>query len=1003
MPQNEPVIKQFPKWMQAFALCVLLCSLPWLPVSAQEGTTILKGLIENDRGEKLMGVSVQLSRENTAFKKGIITDENGLFQFLELPAGGPYTITITYVGFETQIIRKESLQAGRSESMLIRMMPAVSAMEGIVVVGYGSQKKKDITGAVASVPQSRLQQVPNQNIAQVLQGSVAGFMVQQTNAGAASQESMMIRGRKSILASNTPLIVVDGIPYSGQLRDISVNDIASIDVLKDASAAAIYGSRGSNGVVLITTKSGAKGKPVLSYDGKYATQEAIRLPHYMNGEEFYAFKNTREPGKITASEQKAYDNGKAVNWEDYALRTGQSQTHNLSVSGGFQDTKYFFGGSYLNIKGVSVNDDYKRYTSRINLETRILNWLTIGTRTQLTFDNRNGVTVNWDDVYKANPLTTPYDSNGLLTIYPWPEFTDIGNPLEPIKYDNLDKSYQLLTNNYLIVDVPFVKGLSYRLNTGIRKSTADYSNYAGSNTKSGLELGGVASTSRTLEDNTVIENIVSYNKQIGKSSVFATGVYSYEENTRTQNTLNAQGFPNDFLTYYAMAQASLVTPSFGYNHTAMISQMLRVNYAYDSRYLLTLTGRRDGYSGFGANNKWGLFPSVAIGWNLRDEAFFPWKNTVDKLKIRASLGKNGNQAVGAYESISRLDEYNMVALNQSLPGYVPSKLGQDNLGWESTSTFNLGVDFGLFNGRISGDVNVYETRTNDLLLNRTISLVHGINTITQNIGATQNRGIELSLTTQNINSKGFTWTTTGNLTYVKNKIVSLYGNLDATGKETDDVANKWFIGQPILVNYDYVFNGVWQTSEAAAAAVWNSKPGSIKILDGDDDKRLTADDRRIIGQQDPKLLWGMSNAFSWKNFGLEVFFMGVHGVTKQNALLQDVSASSEVRRNVLLKNWWTPANPTNDFYANALDAEKMAGITTNIYEDASFIRLKDVSLSYDLSSRVQKTGISRLQLYVTGRNLMTITKWTASDPELNYGRGAVPLQREIVFGANVNF
>jgi TonB-dependent SusC/RagA subfamily outer membrane receptor len=329
-------------------------------------------------------------------------------------------------------------------------------------------------------------------------------VVQQTDAGAASNETLMIRGRKSILASNTPLIVVDGIPYGGQLRDINVNDVQSIEVLKDASAAAIYGSRGSNGVVLVTTKTGSRGKPVIAYDGKYATQQVINVPYFMTAEEFYEFKNIREPGKVTASEQKIYDDGKAVNWSDYALRKGNSQQHNISVSGGFQHTKYYIGGSFLDVKGVSVNDDYRRYTSRINIDSRITNWLTIGTRTQLAFDDKSGTTVNWEDVLRTNPLTTAFNDDGTAIIYPWPEFTDIGNPLESLNYDNKDKSYQIVTNNFAIVDFPFVKGLSYRLNTGIRKTTADASTYIGRNTKTGLEARGVARTSTVIDDNTVI-------------------------------------------------------------------------------------------------------------------------------------------------------------------------------------------------------------------------------------------------------------------------------------------------------------------------------------------------------------------------------------------------------------------------------------------------------------------------------------------------------------------
>lgn len=998
LPDKRHFAKWFSRAGKAWMILLLLTS----QVANAQLSSSIKGLVENEQGESLQAVTVVLKKGVDTVQRSTVTDAAGMFSFSGLAAEGPYVITVSYVGYETQVIKRVKLNAGKEESILISLKATNNSMQTVVVVGYGTQRKKDITGAVSSVPRDRLDKVPNLNIGQVLQGSIPGFMVQQTGAGAASSEELMVRGRKSILANNSPLIVVDGIPYGGQLRDINVNDVQSIEVLKDASAAAIYGSRGANGVVLVTTKTGTKGKPVISYDGRIATQKAIHVPYFMTSSEFYDFKNIREPGKITGSEQEVYDAGKSTDWANLVLQTGLSQQHGISVSGGFQQTKYFIGGNFLDVKGITVNDKYRRFTSRINIDTKISSWLTIGTRTQLSFDDRGGANPNWEDVLRTNPLTEAYDENGNLLIYPWPEYTDIGNPLSPVKYDNTDKNYQVITNNYAIIELPFVRGLSYRINTGVRKTTADASTYIGRDTKEGLEARGIANTARSIQDNLVIENLLSYEKKWGKHSVSATGLYSYEKNISSSNMVDAKGFPHDFITYYSVAQANQVTPSYSYYRTDLISQMARVNYAYDSRYLLTLTGRRDGYSGFGTHNKWGSFPSVAVGWNISEEPFFPFHGLFDRLKLRASLGKNGNQAVTAYETISRLGENNMVGLDQSLPGYVPIKLGQDNLGWESSTSLNIGLDFSVANGRISGDLNVYRIRTSALLLNRTISLVHGIGSITQNIGQTENKGIELSLTAKTLEAGDFRWTTSGNLSFIKNKIVSLYGVLDEQGKEIDDVANKWFIGKPILVNYDYVWDGVWQSDQAALAAQWGSQPGFARLLDVDGNKDLTANDRQVIGQQDPKWLWGMSNSFAWKGFNLEVFIHGVHGITRENRLLQDASASSEVRRNVLKKNWWTATNPTNDFYANVVNAEKMKGISAVIYENASFVRIKDISLAYDFSEKIlQRTGLNRLRAYITARNLFTFTKWTASDPELNFGRGALPLQRELVFGVNI--
>ncbi len=955
---------------------------------------LLTGTVSDaSTGETLAGVSIRVKGTNT----GVISDEAGKYS-ITVPNQNA-TLVFSFIGYKSE----EVLTGGRT-TVDIKLMVDVTGLEEVIVVGYGTQRKSDITGTVTSLPKGRLENVPNINIAQAIQGSVPGIMIQQSAAGAAPSEVIMIRGRNSILADNSPLLVVDGIPYGGQIRDISPNDVQSIEILKDASAAAIYGSRGSNGVILITTKNGSVGKTAISYDGYYSIQKYSELPDIMTGDEFYKFKQDRFPNQITLSEQAVYDSGKWTDWLDLGLRRGASQQHNLSASGGFQNTKFYIAGSILDVKGIAVNDDYQRVTTRINVDTKVANWLTLGTRTQLSLDDRSGEGPSMSGLLWTNPLSTPYDENGDLTIYPWPEDLTVSNPLSATLYDNVNKSQQIVTNNFAIIDFPFLKGLSYRINTGIRMRYTNSSTYRGRNTASGLNSLGNADTERSEFDNTVVENILSFTREFGKHNIFATALYSYEKNTSGSNTVYASKFPHDFLTFYSAAQAELIQPGYTFNDTKLISQMLRVNYTYNNRYLLTVTGRRDGYSGFGAQKKWGIFPSVALGWNMKNEDFFPFKELFNEFKLRASWGLNGNQAVGAYESISRLGSTDMVDGKATVAGYTPSVLGQDELGWETSSTINAGIDFGILKGRIMGEVNLYKTNTSDLLLDRTISPVHGINSITQNIGETQNVGIEFSLNSRNIERGDFQWTTSGNLAYEKNKIVSLYGILDENGNEVDDVVNSWFIGKPIRVIYDFVWEGTWQLDEAAKAAEWGTQPGFLKLKDVNNDGQMTAEDKQIIGQQDPKVLWGLTNSFSYKNFKLDIFIHGVHGVTKNIfPLMTDLETFSVIRRNTTRKNWWTPDNPTNDFVMNNLQAEYMSGIRGYIYDPASFIRIKDVSLSYEVpASLVEKTGISKLRLYVTGRNLMTFTKWRGLDPELS-NQEAIPLQKEFVFGLSLGF
>ncbi len=961
------------------------------PRNDSQQNIITGKVTDASNGEGMPGVSIVV--RGTAI--GVNTDINGNYS---ISVTAPDAIlTYSFIGYITQ-----EIPVGGRKKIDVSLAVDVTALDEVVVVGYGTQKKSDITGSVASIPKERLENAPNQNIAQAIQGSIPGVMIQTSSAGASPDEVIMIRGRNSILADNSPLIVVDGIPYSGSVSDLNPNDIQSIEILKDASSAAIYGSRGSNGVILVSTKEGTEGQVRISYDGYYSLQRFAFLPDYMDGAEFYDFKMKRFPGAMTKSERDIYESGTWTDWIRTGLRNGATNQHTLSVSGGSSTTKFFVSGNYLDIKGLALNDNFRRLTSRINLDTKVMKWLTLGSRSQFSYDDKSGLEPDMSDLFQTNPLTKAFESDGSQAIYIWEDDHYFGNPLQMTLYDNIDKSYQIIANNYAIIDFPFIKGLTYRLNSGITARFYDEATYMGRNTKIGLEAKGRAETLRSRSNNTVIENILSYTKEFGKSKIFGTAVYSYEKNNSSSNSLEANGFPHDFLEWYSSAQATQIVPDYSFSQSVLMSQMLRFNYVYDNRYLITLTGRRDGFSGFGSNSKWGLFPSVALGWNLHNEKFFPLKDLFNEFKVRVSYGLNGNQAVGPYESISRLGEFNMISNKQTQAGYVPSRLGQENLGWESSKTLNFGIDFGIFKSRISGNINIFKTNTTDLLLNRSISAVHGINSITQNIGETQNTGVELELHSRNIITSDFTWSTSANLAYTHNEIVSLYGELDENGKEIDDVANAWFIGKPIRVNYDFVWEGTWQLDEAEEAQKWGTKPGFVKLKDFQGDGILNADDKRIIGQQDPKVIWGLSNTFGYKGFKLDVFIHGVHGVTKENSLMTD-ETWADVRRNTITKNWWTPDNPTNEWVVNELYAERMSGILGVIYENASFVRIKDVSLSYTFpKTLLGRYSLNNLRIFVTGRNLATFTKWRGLDPELD-SQHQIPLQKEYVFGLNLEF
>lgn len=969
-----------------------------LPLIQQQSGKTITGKVTDENDEFLPGVSVVLKGTSN----GTITDINGNFSLSNVPEDA--VLQFSFVGMQVK-----EIVVGNQVNITVSLEDDTIGLDELVVVGYGVQKKSDITGSVASLDTDRLELVPNINITQALQGAIPGVTIQTTTAGASPSQSLMIRGRNSIKASNSPLVIVDGV--AGSLNDVNPNDVQSIEILKDASAAAIYGSRGSNGVVLITTKSGTSAETKIRYSGFYSMQRFINIPELLNGDEFYKFKMEREPSEMTPSEREVYGLGEWTDWLDLGLRNGMSTEHNLALSGTINKSSYYISGSVTDVQGLARNDDYLKISSRINIDSKFKNWLTVGTRSQLSYTNTSGIPATLDGdqgIFKFNPLTKPYDEEGKLKIYPWESDPYFQNPLQGSLAKDNKESYRVISNNYAILDFPFILGLQYRLNAGIRLNFTDNGTYWGRDTNRGYRNNGESSTARGLSRNIVIENIVNYTKELGKHSFFITGVYSFENNKSGTHSVKAVGFPNDFLSWFAANQAEKVTPAYSHNETTLLSTMGRLNYTFDTRYLLTITGRSDGYSGFGSQTKRGFFPSAALGWNIINENFFVWDNIFSQLKLRASYGLNGNQAVGAYETISRYAAEDMVSGSTFLPGYIPDKLGEDGLGWESTATWNLGLDFGLFKNRITGDINLYQVNTTDLLLSRTVSPVNAITAITQNIGETENKGLEISFASTNISTKDFSWEMSGNISFNKNRIISLYGIKDENGKEMDDAANNWYIGKPIRIIYDYVWDGVWQLDEEVEAISYGTQPGFIKIRDisgpdGTPDGVITPQhDRIIIGQRDPKYSWGLNNSFSYKNLTLRIFAHGIHGITKKNGLLAD-DVGRTVRSTTTKKNWWTPDNPTNEWYMNHTDAQFQGGHNAPPYENGGFIRIKDISLVYDFPKNLlSHYGFSKIQVSLTGRNLFTFTNYGGLDPELSSDRD-IPMQKEYSIGLNLEF
>ncbi|EOR95239.1 TonB-dependent receptor [Arcticibacter svalbardensis MN12-7] len=960
---------------------------------AQAQGVIIKGTVRDEQGVTLPGASVLLSGTD----KGTVTNTNGVFS-INVP-GDAAILVFTYLGFDEQRIK-----VGLDRNLNVTLKSSANALNEVVVVGYGTQKKSDVTGAITSLDTKDLETMPQTNVQQALQGKIAGLSAQTIGASAEGGNlNLQVRGVNSIGASNNPLVVVDGVIFSNSLSEINPEDIASLQVLKDASSSAIYGARAANGVILITTKKGKTGIAKISYNDYFGTDKAVNIPDMMSGERFYQLKAQRfGAGSITNTEQNSIDNGISTNWIDLALRDGFRQQHNLGVSGGSDDTHYYFSGTMNKNAGISKNDNFDRYSLRLNVDSKIGKIFTIGTNTQFGLYDRGGTPANFTQAFVMNPLTIPYNADGSINLTPWPDDAFWYNPLQGLNVLNNDLTRSVFSNNYINVDIPFVKGLSYRLNTGYNYTNQGTETYYGQNTRTGLQNKGQADISNNNTVDWLVENLLNYNRTFGKHSIGFTGLYSVQQRKYTSHGTTGVGFTSDIQTFYQNATASLITAKDDFSQTNNISQMGRLNYSYDGKYLLTATVRRDGFSGFGSNRKFGTFPSLGLGWNISKEEFLNQYNWIDNLKLRLSFGKNGNQAIDPYATLPQLSTQNYLN-NDGSPaiGYYTNKLGDPSLGWETTVSWNFGLDYSFIKGRIYGSVDYYSSKTSDLLLARAISPVNGVKNITQNIGETKNHGLDFLISSMNVRKGDFSWSTDLNFSLYRNKIVNV-GLTNENGNYIDDIGNRWFIGQPINVTYAYVFDGIYQANDDIANSVQpTAKPGDVKVKDVNGDGQITADDKAVIGNSVPDYSAGLTNTFNYKNFSLSFFIRNVQGITKTNTLL---NTYFDGRNGALDRQFWTPENPINTYPENRDDANPFGvGIFEKKQSDASFIRLQDVSLSYTLPTKlISKWKVDRLQIFVNAKNLATRTNWVGLDPEFS-NQTAQPQVKSFVIGLRTQF
>ncbi|MEZ4772934.1 MAG: SusC/RagA family TonB-linked outer membrane protein [Bacteroidia bacterium] len=957
----------------------------------------VNGTITNEAGEPLAGATV-IAKDT---RQGTLTDDAGRFQ-LTVPETVT-TLVISYIGYTTQEVQI----AGRNTIDVV-MAESGSSLDEVVLVGYGSARKKDLTGAVARVDLEKTRLQPNANPVQSLRGTVAGVTVID-NGRPGSDASILIRGRNSISANNNPLIVLDGIIYAGgRLSDINPNDIESIDILKDASSSAIFGSQAANGVILITTKKGTTTKPTISLNSYYGLSDYAHTPDYLDAEQYLAVRKDAEladngPLPFQALEEANIAAGISIDPFEAIKRRAPISSNELSVSGRTEKVTYYYSGSYTTAKSPVQGDNFSRVAGRINLEMNITDWLKIGTNSGYNVNDLSGNRASLLHATYLSPYGNLYYDDGV----PRPLPMDIGlvnNPLSStLLNENLNISKTLFTNTYTEIQLP-ISGLSYRLNLGYTQRNEKLYNYRPSFNREQFFNLGSGSKYNYESQNVTLENIVRYDKVFGLhhafNATFLYGSYIFKDES---SSLSSNNIFNDALGYNALEIGENFAISTGAGESQQVSTMGRLGYRYKGKYIVDFTVRRDGYSAFGPGRKYGVFPAVGLSWNISEEDFLADIEQINNLKIRASWGKNGNQGVSRYSSLSNVSQTYYVFGDNNAPsvGLYSSSLGNPNLGWETTTSANIGADIAVFSSRIMASVEYYQSHTKDLLLTQRIPNTSGFETFLRNIGETENRGLELSLTTVNIQKNDFRWSTSVAFSLNRNKIVKLTGNdLNEDGVEDDDIASNWFIGYPLGSNFDYVFDGIFQDGDDLSL-IPGAKPGHVKFKDLNEDGLITPADRTIVNTSQANFLAGITNSFSYRGFSLMILFNMRQGGFSPNSSINPGTNFYDLA-NVLDVPYWTPENPINT--NAAINYRNPLGY--RFYQSTSFIRLQDVSLSYDLPDAfLNPLKMKSVRIYISGKNLMTWTEWNGWDPEFGVGGrdpgNNGPLMKSVTAGLNI--
>lgn len=981
----------------------------------QEGE--ISGTVRSTTGELLPGVTVVIKGTTL----GTITDMDGRFVLKDVPADA--ILQFSFVGMKMQ----EVPVSGQNTFQIV-LEDQTIGLDEVVAIGYGTQSKRFTTGSISSVEMEDINTLsPITNVSQAID-EVAG--VQFLNNGRPGQGgSILIRGQNSLGTSSSPLIVLDGIIFEGNISDINPQDIKSIDVLKDAASCAIYGSKAANGVIMIRSNKGASSKPEIRMNATYGISEASRwLPmpseeEYIQRKRDYYTQQREIAGNdlgvdvndisqlLDPEEYENYLQGKFTNFKDLVGRQGQLSTLNLSVSGRTDNTSYLFSGSVSDDVGLILGDKQKKISLRLNLETTITDWLKIGSTSFFTYRDLSGIVPDLSDAYDDSPFGNFYYPDGNVKFNPISSDASTYNALYDYELtDNDEVVKNLFSNMYLDIDFPFMEGLSFRFNYSPNYEWRnDYSfrsqdPYAAGNTTN-------AHKNNMNINRWVWESILKYKKSFGKiHDIDVTLMYGRNKYEQEETNVEAELFEIGILGYNNFGLGSNYQINTPAQEKYGVSSLARVNYTLMNKYMVSVAARRDGSSVFGENHKFGVFPSWALSWIASEESFLKDVSLVDFLKFRVSYGENGNSDIPPYQTQSLNNNiYNVIGDNSGSPiAFVPevSLMGNENIRWESTKSFNVGLDYSILDNKVSGTIDLYKKRTTDELVKRDIPPTNGYEATYDNVGEVSNKGIELSLNTETLNTSEFNWQTSFSFAYNKNKIVHLFGDTNGDGIEDDAPDNNWFIGEDINSYYDYQFDGIYQESDNNPNPLYFA--GDVRLEDTNENGSIDVNDRTIVGHgKFPDYTLTLNNTFNYKNFSLFVSMNSMLGWVAPFDLVYSHGVNRAM--NSMKVDYWSPENKSNEWpsllYSNA-------AYENHYYISRNFLRIKNVALSYDISKLkvpvANQFKTCRITLSIT--NLHTFTKWLGPDPEnaqdITSNKGSddlYPMPRTYSLGLNLSF